>query len=387
VLSKQATDPKPEAGWLARSLQNAASAAQQGTLIALLLRFLRQVTAFLTVAYLAALLVVCVGMRFVGEQNITTAFSLYLPQVTWLLPLLFLLPLSLLFHRLCFIVNATALVLAVWLWMGYQWRSAGAQDAPKGGPPVLSLLTNNRGQHMNQSLLPFKNAMRPDLLLLQEASGRAAGFLASPDYVEFTHGQSVGEHTLLSRHPVLEARLLDAHPAGNQARAARFVIDWQGTKVSVYSVHLMTPRQVLASYRRGAFLFGVLGLPGTPWVGKRLAYQEFWDRQMADARHLLEAVQSDANPVLVAGDFNAPHAGHLHRMVTAVLQDAHAEAGSGFGFSFPGTTSSPLSLGGPWLRIDYVFHGSQWRTLECVTEPDRPSQHRAVFARMALMRN
>ena len=132
------------------------------------------------------------------------------------------------------------------------------------------------------------------------------------------------------------------------------------------------------------FLYGVIGWPGTPWEDNRLELQKFWDGQMADAQAVLDAVRADPLPALVAGDFNAPHMGHIHDLITRELGDAHAEAGAGFGFSFPGTTRNPLSAGGPWMRIDYVFHSRHWQALNCTTEASRPSQHRAVAATLRL---
>lgn len=361
-----------------------AAAAEQGRLLLLFKVLLRKLTLFLSVSWLAWLLVLGLALRWVGERNVATAALLYLPQVVWLLPLLPLMALALLVHRRCLLACAVGLLLSTWLLLGFQWQGGGAGPAVSG-QEMLSVMTNNHGQSMNQSLRPFKNAMQPDVLVLQEAKGRAAGYLASPDYQEFKHGVSLGEHTFLSRFPILESVLLDQAPQGNGARPARVVIDWQGTRVSVYSVHQMTPRHTLATYRRGAFLWGLLGLPGTPWAEKRLYYQDFWDRQINDVRHLLTLVEADSLPAIVAGDFNAPACGYVHRLVSSVLGDAHLEAGQGLGYTFPGTTSSIISLGGPWMRIDYIFYNQKWRTMECVTEAKRASQHRAVFAKAMLL--
>lgn len=31
------------------------------------------------------------------------------------------------------------------------------------------------------------------------------------------------------------------------------------------------------------------------------------------------------------------------------------------------------------MRIDYIFYDRHWKAIECVTERDRPSQHRALM--------
>ena len=37
------------------------------------------------------------------------------------------------------------------------------------------------------------------------------------------------------------------------------------------------------------------------------------------------------------------------------------------------------------MRIDYLFHDENWETIQCITEPDRPSQHRAVVAKLRFL--
>jgi vancomycin resistance protein VanJ len=78
-----------------------------------------------------------------------------------------------------------------------------------------------------------------------------------------------------------------------------------------------------------------------------------------------------------------PPDGYVHRVVAWGLLDAFEQAGRGFGFTFPCDTGNPLTLGGPWLRIDYVLAGPGWHANDCRVEPDRRSQHRAVVATLS----
>lgn len=317
------------------------------------------------------------GLSWVGEQNLTTAFLLFVPPLVWLLPLMVLLPLALMFNWRCLVALCVMMAGVVWVWLDWRYSPATTKS-----DDCLSVMTYNRGESRNQSLQPFKQATFPDILLLQDAVNRIGGYLHSPEYEEFEFGASAGEHIILSKYPIKESGLLPPALPTRPSRVARFVIEWHGRLVSIYSVHLMTPRDALRAASRGAFLWGVLALPGTSLVAKRQHYQEFWDGQMIDAQELLRVVRADPNPCVVAGDFNSPHLGNIHRMITKDLGDSHEEAGSGFGFTFPGDTRNPLSFGGPWLRIDYIFHDRRWRVVNCITEKDRPSQHRAVVAKL-----
>lgn len=382
--SGRSTAKQPaEGGWVTAAEQRIVKAAQEGRLSGMLWRFCRKATFGLVVVYAAFLALVWMGSFWLGERNITTAFLLYAPPAIWLLPVVPLAALCLIFYRRCLLGLVGLVAIVGWGWMGF--RVAPPKPWAAGpAPGVLTVMTYNRGQHMNQSLQPFKAATAPDVLTMQEAAGRAPGFLNAPAYSEFTDAKNIGEFTLLSRFPIKHAEVVPAGVSPYFARAARFVIDWNGRLISIYSVHLQTPREVLRAYRGGAFLYGLLGMPGTPWNEKRLHYQAFWNRQIDDAQAILDAVRRDPHPAIVAGDFNAPHVGLIHRLIAAELGDAHAEAGSGFGFTFPGATHNPLSAGGPWLRIDYVFFNRSWQAVSCLTESDRPSQHRAVVAKLLL---
>ncbi len=354
---------------------------------------LRSLRFWLALLLGAPAILYCIGLLlspwllgFVGERNLTSAFALYLPRTLFLLPLIVVIPLLLLIQwRLLPLPILSAVV----FWMvGMGWNTGGNTTiVPSDSRQTLNVLTYNRGQHMNQSLQPFKEATLPDIIALQEAPGRAAGYTKAVGYEEFGFTDSEGEFTLLSRYPILSSTSIII-PAGSRPMqpAARFEIDFANTPIALYSIHFLSPRDTLSYYRRGAFLYGILGLPGTPWAEKRRINQQFWDDRIAQAEELARIVREDPLPAIVVGDFNAPAGGYIHGLFLDDLNDAHAEAGHGFGYTFPGTTRNPLSLGGPWMRIDYLFaQKDHWETEWCVTEPDRPSQHRAVAAQFRLI--
>ena len=68
------------------------------------------------------------------------------------------------------------------------------------------------------------------------------------------------------------------------------------------------------------------------------------DRNFRLATQIAEAATSEDLPVILAGDFNAPAQGKVARLFASKFQDAHLNAGGGFGFTFPGVTRNPLSL-------------------------------------------
>jgi vancomycin resistance protein VanJ len=111
------------------------------------------------------------------------------------------------------------------------------------------------------------------------------------------------------------------------------------------------------------------------------------------ARVIAAFVRAQRGPVLVLADFNATDQSTPYRIVTQVLGDAWREGGVGFGHTFPGDDPFDGSHPGvrAWLiprwlvRIDYVFHSRQWRTVEAHLGPwDGTSDHRPVCATLAL---
>ncbi len=344
----------------------------------------RRILIFLTLSYVISLLLCIVFFRYVGEKNLTFAFGLYVPRAVFLLPAIILFPVLLLIHRRLFALLAVACALFVWIGMGWEIRKTPTAVTSQAGKEI-TVLTYNRGQNANQSLQPFKNATTPDVVALQEASGRAGRYAEAAGYEEFKFTKSEGEFTLLSRYPISSSALVIV-PQGNRglATAARFEIDFSGTPIAIYNVHVISPRDTLKYYFRGSFLYGIIGIPGTSLGEKRKINQVFWDERVEQARELVQIMRDDPLPVLIVGDFNAPAGGYIHSLFQGEFSDAHAESGHGFGYSFPGVTRNPLSLGGPWMRIDYLYCNENWTPVWCITESDRPSQHRAVTAQFRI---
>ncbi|MDF1859085.1 MAG: endonuclease/exonuclease/phosphatase family protein [Verrucomicrobiales bacterium] len=324
-------------------------------------------------------------LKVTGEKNLSVAFSLYLPRLLFLLPSLLLLPLALLFS---WRLSLPALLGScfIFLYFANDFRF-GSEPHPSPSEPgkTVTVLTYNRGQHMNRSLKPFKDRTNPDIIAFQEAPNRAAGYLEAEGYELYEFAEDIGEYTLLSRYPITKKSLIHT-VSGDQSvdACARFEVQFEGSKIAIYSIHINSPRDVLHYYKRGAFLYGLIGIPGTALGEKRHKNQQFWNDRIDEASELISHIANDPLPTLVVGDLNAPAGGHIHQLFLREFKDSHRTSGSGFGFTFPGTSRNPLSLGGPWMRIDYLFANSSWDCLWNITESSRLSQHRAVTAQFRL---
>lgn len=335
------------------------------------------------VLWTALVLLIALGFRFLGETNLCTAFLLFVPPSVWLLPGLAIWPATLLFRWRAALLLGAVVGLVTFISSGWRMSSPDEPVAmEKRSPNTLVLLTNNRGQTGGHSIRPFKNHIQPDMMAFQESSVPSTTYLADPGYAEFKFGATVNEYTLISRFPVMPGQLLSwsgDHVTTPFHYGARFEVDWAGRKIAVYVVHLRSPRDALLSQRWGSFIRGI-PLPFSSWRERAEKDMAFWRDQWSMAEALKNRLKLETLPYMLAGDFNAPHFGAVHRMVSRDLQDAHAIAGHGFGFTFPGDTRNPLAFGGPWMRIDHIFADPHWSVEACWTEDERKSQHRAVAA-------
>jgi endonuclease/exonuclease/phosphatase (EEP) superfamily protein YafD len=128
-----------------------------------------------------------------------------------------------------------------------------------------------------------------------------------------------------------------------------------------------------------------------------IATPSFWHERARQVRKLADYARQHDGPIIFAGDLNATPTNDDYQTLTGPLTDAWAEAGRGFGHTFPGASreetpgsSTPQLFGRPlpkWLvRIDYIFHSSHWRTLAARNPPhDGASDHRPVLAELALI--
>ncbi len=327
-------------------------------------RVLRLMTRAVTWLYLLGFFILMVGFHFCGQTNLTTAALMYAPQWIIIVPALLLLLPVLLFDWKSLPFLLSACVFFGYAHLGFRFGGQGAAPSGVKDLHTMRVVTWNRGQGKGASLQVVKNALHPDIVVLQDQVGKSTYYKSTPEYSEFKDVNGAGEFVMLSRWPILSVELIgvDRTQKGtlSSGRAARFVVTAAGARFAVYNIHLQTPRGALESYKRGAFLYGIIGLPGTPWAEKRRAYQSFWDSQMAVAREISERIRAETIPVIVCGDFNTPTFGPIYDEFADQLQDAHLIKGSGCGYTFPGDTSSVLALFQPWLRLDLMFASSHW---------------------------
>jgi endonuclease/exonuclease/phosphatase (EEP) superfamily protein YafD len=111
-----------------------------------------------------------------------------------------------------------------------------------------------------------------------------------------------------------------------------------------------------------------------------------WKKRYGEVAALLEEeILLESGPVIVAGDFNVTPHSQMYLLLSRHLRNAHDEAGSGLGFTFPAAARAlgivPLV---PLVRIDHVFVSGHFLALSAGTIADAGgSDHRPVYAELA----
>ncbi len=337
---------------------------------------MRTGTLLLSYLYLVGLALLLAALEWYGERNWLLSFLMYLPPTGWLLPLLFLTPLSLLFAPKACWSYFVCLFLVLFLFMDFKWSRW-----PRADDSTLTVLTNNIGESNKQSLTPFIQAENPDIIALQDATHHGPAYqTAFPDRAVAAHGEFV----LISKFPIKRSGLVTPLAWKGGPVAAWYELDCRGQTLVVYNVHLPSPRSDLDLMRGLGFPVILLSPAHTRFGKMRQAYQASWEARMQLERDLLAVFQREKRPFLAMGDFNTPDHGYAYHLFAGQLNDAAKLTGRGYGFTIPGTTRNPLSLFGPWLRIDYVFSSANVKPIYCRAEDWRKSQHRAVAARLNL---
>ncbi len=275
----------------------------------------------------------------------------------------------------------------VYLLLLLDWRLPERAVPPvDGSRPELRAAFVNWGDVDEPAWEAWLKAEQPDLVALTDVRERHGIAPGAAAVAGLPHVLKVGEHVLASRYPFSGGVV--ARPALAQGKpvhylpAARFQVDAPGGPVAVYVVHLRSPRDALRKYGEAKFWrWTWSGLPPGVHEGNTLDF--YWREQEAVLTALLAQMRAETLPTLVLGDWNLPDFGPRYRELTRDFLDAHRQAGSGYGHTFPGDVKLSAAFNRPWMRIDYALADRRhWQVLECRVQAEAGgSQHRGLLAR------
>jgi vancomycin resistance protein VanJ len=300
------------------------------------------------------------GLLRAADEWGPATFLMFGPRWLFVVPPTLLLLPSLLIRRRSLAPVFVALVVALWPVMGFNvpWGSKGS--VPVDGPRLRVLTCNMHYADGNlTSLKSLIENLRPDVIALQEWPEEVQ---SNEVFGDDWHVHKDEGLFLASRHPLRRAELLGDDSTGEHGSVALYEIETPPGKVTVFSLHLASPRADL----KGAVRAGPEGLTA---VEANTAVRE---RQMTFIAGKAGRV---AGPVLLVGDFNTPSESVLFRRTWKGYADAFGEAGWGWGYTFTNRWTR--------VRIDHVLVGGNGRASACWVGPDVGSPHRPVIAEVS----
>jgi vancomycin resistance protein VanJ len=308
--------------------------------------------------HLAAVVLLLALFRVAGDRWPPLAVFFFAPRALCALPLLLIAPVLAVRgpRRLLWVCGASAALIFGPL-MGLQ------VGLPRPAQRSVRLLTYNvwlgvRDPHAISAEIAASN---PDIVLFQAAAHPADVAVQRPPFATYLH---VDQFVLASRFP---ARLVGqgSFISAQLGRPwVRFAVDTPIGTLDVMNVHPHSPRALIHGGVRSLFRDDPKGpLP-------------FLERQLAE---IGEEARGAGPLLVVAGDFNAPEGGSLLPRFFGGLGDAFAEAGLGYGYTFPVVGRLPL----PWMRLDRVLLGAGLRAARAELAGTRGSDHAALLVEIA----
>lgn len=235
------------------------------------------------------------------------------------------------------------------------WRRV-VSIPPKGERlRVFTCNMHHQGPH-REALEQLLAAAEPDIVAIQELPSREP-FDYFPDkqwYVHRTHGLA-----LASRYPIRKAVSLGGNSMTASGLATRYELDTPAGVVTLFSLHLASPRD------------GLYQATHHPRSGT-VELQDNSDLRRQQSARVAGFADEITGPVLLVGDFNTPIKSAIFRGTWGRYSDAFTEAGWGWGYTFLGSRTM--------VRIDHILAGPGWYCERCWVAENVGSPHRPVLA-------
>lgn len=283
----------------------------------------------------------------------------------YFLPLVVLLPPAILLRlRGSAARLAVLLVIGVALYGG-RWLPGGTALAAADGEPLRVVTFNVLPINPDfERIAAWLRTTDADVILLQELPPEKSAIMADWLAADYPYVDAIPETTqiTLSRTPFESMEPIDL----GGWWVSRLTLDHAGRTVALYNVHMAMPTRDTPH----------LTLPiNNGFVQLALQYDE--TRRNRLIRALLDIVQAEERPYIVAGDFNTSDNAVIYDEMAARMADSYREAAAGLGGTWPagvGEEGFPAWIP-PLLRIDYVWHSRHFHTQQAAIGPQLGSDH------------
>jgi vancomycin resistance protein VanJ len=341
-------------------------------------RWLSRGLVALALAYPVSLLLVWLLLRFVGERWWVTSVALYLPMVGFAAPLLPLLLMLLVARRYRLMLLQLAsiwLVLVPLMGLELNWPPPAAKAS--SSMRIVSYNANSAyGGY--EELAAEITGVDPDLAFVQELPEYLTPQLRAKLAASFPHQHSEQEFLVASKFPLVSTETPERLLFAGRMRSPRFmrvVVASPLGRVVMFHVHTVSPRTAFYELRGKGLRREILS--GRLFTGENAApVQELAALRALQIETLAGMAGQERDPVIIVGDTNLPIHSRVRRRYLGNYRDGFAEAGLGFGNTFPSKH--------PWMRIDLVLSSRALRFTRFEVGSGLASDHRSVVADVAL---
>lgn len=243
----------------------------------------------------------------------------------------------------------------------------------------IRIVSHNVGQtlaHWNQ-IEPLLSHEDVDVVFLQEVPSSLATQVVEnfkTSYPFQARGSTSGPNEIgmmtLSRYPILSTNNLRLDAEG-LVEQQRLLINMRGHHLIAYNIHTTFP---WLRFNRES---------GNS-RGPSITYDDsVRGREIA---RLLQLVDHETLPVILAGDFNLTDHSGDYRSIAAVLTDSHKSTDRACYVSWPArsTPAVKLPFAIPIVKIDYIFHTQEFTTRASYMMKDTGSDHMPIAADIML---
>ncbi|MEG4533604.1 endonuclease/exonuclease/phosphatase family protein [Microcoleus sp. D2_18a_D3] len=328
-------------------------------------------------AYSYSAFIICyfiLNLIFWDRLSIIALITTFIPLIffpTFLLPLIGLLIIK---KRWFTIISAIACILLI-SWLHVKYFSPAPINITNSQPSI-KILSHNVSWYKTQSPTLFKliDQQKPDIIFLQEMvqtpTQRAFPWLKA-DYPYQIGTHSVG---IFSKYPIVSSEIL--HLAGHPEKQQRAIIKFNEQEVVIYNMQATGPWLKISK----------------KWRFLKIPVYIYGNRS-PEIQDLVQRVERETLPVIVAGDFNMTDETQDYDRVQKVMQDSFRKAGFGFGFTWPHgwelkflVKRSNWRLNYPVFRIDYIWYSKHWGAKSSSVLEATESDHLPVGAELILLK-
>ncbi|HLT47515.1 MAG TPA: endonuclease/exonuclease/phosphatase family protein [Rubricoccaceae bacterium] len=320
-----------------------------------------------------------------------------LPYLTWVLGVAAVVPLA---ARRWGWFAVHLVFLGAVAWRAYPPERLAGPPPPAEGDLVMMTfnvpLSGPSREALSDSLVALVARERPDVLALQEVvafAGRrplrhAAHVEAVVAALPYTlvgpprPARGEPDPIRVSAVPVLVHDEAEAFavverqviPLGSGAEgdepssATRTRFRWRGREGVLYNVHLRSFGDEKPWEDR------IRLLEPTTWLPYLRRYRDAFRARAADVEQLRAAIEAEALPVLIAGDFNGTADNWVYRRLRGDRRDAFLVAGAGAGYTYRADR--------PVVRIDFVLVDEAWDVTAAEVPAVGFSDHRPLVVRL-----